>query len=335
METVQLCTAPTCARRAAPPRLLCWADRDRLARLLDPANHGGVDPSHPDRGHQPGGLAALYRDAAEVSHRTGTEAEHEHADHARLDDHGIAIRDARTTWAGRGQPRSVVAALGGWARIVHEERGDPLPKLAAPAWTEQLLAVPTADPDRLAAWARHRHPRAVPRPDVQAVTALCRWLHARVDWITTRPWVDELIVDLRDVAAQLRRGDARSRYIGPCSVPVDPDTGQPDPLSTTLCGGPLSVPSDGRRDPLAPLELPSIRCADCGSRWQGAELLRWARERGLAGAGLDEFLAGAPACPVHDLPPARPVRIRIAGTLHDGPAGEVCATWHQQFERTG
>lgn len=355
IETVQLCVVPSCARRAATPRLLCWSDRDQLARLLDPRNVGGVDVTRIQRdaqpGAQPGGIAELYRVAAE-GHGDDTQRPGEHADAARINLQSIAIRDVRTSATGPGLdddgwravdrrlsaghddpwtdplagPRSVLATLGGWARVAHEDLGDPLPRLARLAFTEVRRPVPTTDPDRLPAWRSFWARRAVTAPDVQAVQALCSWLHARTDWITAQPWIDELLPDVRHAASQLRSasGDPGGRAIGPCSATVDLDTGALDPLSTTLCGAELYAPVPGTRDP-GPIDLPSIRCNTCGARWAGAALLQLARARGLLGDPLT-----ATGCPVHDLPADRPVRIRIVGTLHEDLAGAVCAAWHAE-----
>lgn len=346
-EDVRPCLLPHCARHAAGQLLLCWPDRDRLARLLDPGNVGGPDPARPELGHQPGGLVALYRDAATIGGPTGTERAGEHADHARVDDRLIAIRDVRTTWAGAREPRAVLPALGGWARIVHEELGDALPSIARRAWVieptrwgrirrgdvvYELRPVPTTWPELLPDWTEVpvRLGRQLDRPDVQAVTTLCRWLHARIDWICAQPWVDELATDLRDVTAQLRAGHGGGgRRLGPCPATVDPDTGELDPLSPTLCGAELYSPGSGPRDP-GPLDVPTVRCDTCGARFFGTELLRLARERGL----VDEF-AEAAVCPVHDLAPDRQVRTRVAGTLLEGSAAEVCAAWHRDYERAG
>lgn len=338
IEEVRLCIDPSCARRAAGDLLLCWADRDRLARLLDPANVGGPDASRPHLGHQPGGIAEMYRTAVE-GHGWCGETEHEHAEAARVDDRAIALRDVRSSATGPGRdddgtrgPRSVLATLGGWARIVHEERGDPLPQLARPGWTGVRRPHPTSDPDRMPGWMVHRVPRAIPMPDVQAVTTLCRWLHARIDWACTQPWIDDLAAELREVAAQLRAaaGERGGRYLGPCPATIDPDTGQLNPLAGTMCGAPLYAPTAGARDP-GPIDLPSIRCDRCGGRYSGTALLDLARDRGL----VDGVLDGGPRCPVHDLPPERLVTIRVLGTLLDGTAAEVCRTWHQDYERAG
>jgi len=54
-----------------------------------------------------------------------------------------------------------------------------------------------------------------PRDDL---ATLCRWLHSQLDWITTQPWVDDLLSNLQDTARKAERlapRDPEHRWLKP------------------------------------------------------------------------------------------------------------------------
>lgn len=284
-----------CRRRQPEVGRLCAADVDRLARHLDPNNDGQpFDPARPGAPVRPPSIPQLYR-ALHPGWALDDGAD-------RANEHAISLRDVRTRPDPLGPddrdhgPRSVLAVLGTWARVVHEQhldihgQPDPLPALARPSWIEARLPIPhVGDPAR--AWRLVRIPRAEPAPDVQAVTALCQWLHARLHWLAAQPWVDELVTDLRALTAALRagQGDPGARPLGPCTALVNGD-GEPveeahaDEDEVWTCGEPLFMPTIPPKAPDEPIAPPAVRCGACGARWSGLELLLYARDHGAPSA---------------------------------------------------
>lgn len=109
---------------------------------------------------------------------------------ARLD--VVALRDQRTTWDPGADPDAVdiLGVLGGWARILREER--------------QL-----AD------------------PDTATVTSEAAALRTHHEWIITQPWVDEYATEVHRAALAVRHACGeyeRSDRVGTCTIPTDDGT---------------------------------------------------------------------------------------------------------------
>lgn len=283
-------------RRRAKVGLLCAPHFERLARQLNPGNAGvAFDPDEPHVPPQPASIPVLFRELADLRVAAAEGRPGEHADAARVDLRHMAMRDARSkatgpaaTDDGLSGPWSVLATLGGWAAVVHEEHldihggRDPLPaQLARPSWVEVQVPVPTTVPEQLRPWRTVRRPLRVEPPDVQAVTTLARWLHARLDWIARQPWCDELAHDLAVLTAQLRaaHGDPGEQPLGLCTALVD-EAGTPDHHGSRTCDEPLWMPPTPPRGPDEPVVLPPVVCAGCGTSWHGLAVLQLARERG-------------------------------------------------------
>jgi hypothetical protein len=270
-----------CNRRARVVGYCCTACVDRISKHLDPANRGTpFDPENPTAPVRPAGIAVLYRELADLQPDLG-ESEHEHADAAEVNEHHIALRDARSKATGPGRdddgltgPPSVLATLGDWARVVHEEhldlegRPDRLPRLALERTQAHRLYGSLGV--------------ALPEPHVQAVETLCRWLHARLEWLAAQPWVDELVTDLRRLTAALNagRGEPGQRPLGRCRVLVD-DDGRPCEDGPWMCHEPLFMPPLPPRAPDEEPVPPAMVCNGCGTRVSGLELLEYAREQGI------------------------------------------------------
>jgi hypothetical protein len=291
-----------CRPRPRPAKvgLLCGLHLERLARQLNPGNAGvAFDPDEPHLPARSPSVPVLFAELADLAAEAG-ERPGEHADDARANLRQMALRDARSKATGPGVdddgehgPWSVLATLGGWAAVVHEEhldlhgRPDRLPVLARPGWIEVQVPVPTTDPDSLGSWRLVRREQPVGLPVVQAVQTLSGWLHARLDWIARQPWCDEFALDVGTLTAQLRtaRGDPGPQPLGPCTALVD-DDGAPDHHGQRTCGQPLWMPPTPPRAPDEPVVLPPVVCAACGTSWHGLAVLQLARERGGLEGGV-------------------------------------------------
>src|SRR5690606_4588057 len=76
-------------------------------------------------------------------------------------------------------------------------------------------------------------------------------LRRYIDWCTTQPWVDDLADDLHELHAQVRQ------LAGESPKPLAPCPG---------CDGPLW--------PVGDTDTIAVRCGDCGSSYDGLDLLR-------------------------------------------------------------
>lgn len=155
-------------------------------------------------------------------------------------DHG----DEQHTKRGKlsGSPALVrldVMVLSGW--------GDRDDSGLAPVW------------ETIAGWVRAiSEDLSTAEPDNTELTGLCAWLLGHWQRITRAPWVDEFWADVIGLHTHLRRATNAPRPIGRC-FGWDP---------ARACNAPLYLP-----DPKPGQEV-SIRCDECGRRYNGVDLVR-------------------------------------------------------------
>jgi hypothetical protein len=166
-------TCVLCAKRQTERGYTCQPCLDRLAQHLH------------DVQAEAEMLSAVPSMAQPTGSRGGTLASHRSP--ARLD--VLALTDPRTRPDWDDTTLSVLGVLGGWARVVREER--------ALTWPERIT-----------------------------VTSERKTLSTQLDWIAAQPWVDELARDLRALRGQLKacNGTQDPRPEGSCYLLTDGTT---------------------------------------------------------------------------------------------------------------
>jgi hypothetical protein len=139
----------------------------------------------------------------------------------------------------------IANALGGWVRIVAEERG--------------------VYPERIPAGA-------------DTIAPAARFLAEHLEWLRHREFADECFTDIEVAARVLRgivRGPAEQKYLGPCGAPVlaeaepeDPELGIAAEYETRICDGDVY----GYRG------ADTGTCRTCGARVDQAERAAWLDE---------------------------------------------------------
>lgn len=125
----------------------------------------------------------------------------------------LDLVDDRQGWRSDGTTdgRGVLGLIESWGRLVREERG---------------MRIPTAP---------------------ATLTGECAFLHKQLDWLCSRPWIDEMYHEIRAAAREL------STAIGyPWPQPI----GRCPELD---CGEPLWMPPEGAN---------AVICGKCGAQWK-------------------------------------------------------------------
>lgn len=154
-------------------------------------------------------------------------------------DHGDEQRTKRGKISGSpALIRLDVMVLAGWGYA-----GDGV----APVW------------ETIAGWVRAISEEfSTAQPADTALTSLCSWLLGLHQRIVRAPWIDEYWTDVIGLQQALRRATNAPRPIGRC-FGWDP---------ARACNAPLYLP-----DPKPGQEV-SIRCDECGRRYNGVDLVR-------------------------------------------------------------
>lgn len=96
----------------------------------------------------------------------------------------------------------------------------------------------------------------------EAVKMLTTWWTTLLD----QPWIDETWLAVRDVRRMLGRahGEQKPRPVGHCNRPIEIPTSDVRKPEIRLCGNTLYAPESGG----------TVRCRQCGARYDGMAILR-------------------------------------------------------------